>query len=302
MKHRDKSPFCLIPLDNEGEWNRPLLENAAAISGADCIFSSTDEKSADPTVCSQPLNDILEGFRHIVACEIVRDSVNIFDFPAPRERTAVLVGNEINGIPRSVLKRADKVVSIPMIGSGMSSVNVAVSAAIILYVLSKDLGRTKRVQSGLARRDVDILINAPNDPHEVGSLLRSAWSFGWRRAFLSDPNGVWFTKDKSTVLDGRAAARRHKNPIVVLPAADLDPESYDNVVVCDDRREGQQLSRFQVPDGQNLLIVYGNDCGGLSLPMVAERIFVDFADNRTAACFRHQGSVLLSFISTLLKT
>jgi len=197
MKHRDKSLFCLIPLDNEGEWNRPLLKNAADISAADCMFSSTDDKIADPTVFSQPLNDILEGFRYVVACEIARDSINIFDFPAPRVRTAVLVGNEINGIPRSVLKRADKVVSIPMIGSGMSSVNVAVSAAIVLYALSKDLGRTRRVRSGLARRNVDILVNAPNDPHEAGSLLRSAWSFGWRRVFLNaEPVNSFETKSR----------------------------------------------------------------------------------------------------------
>ena len=53
----------------------------------------------------------------------------------------------------------------------MSSLNVAVSAAIALYALSKDLGRKKRRAKGLAQRDVDVLIHART------ILMRSDRSF-----------------------------------------------------------------------------------------------------------------------------
>jgi hypothetical protein len=301
MAHQEETPFCLVSLDTQGEWNRPLLENAAAISSAECIFASSADNSTGLISGAKSLDELLQDFRNVIACETVRDSVNIFNFPAPRERTAVLVGHEQTGIPRSVLKKVNSIVSIPMIGAGMSSVNVAVSAAITLYVLSRDIGRMKKVKSRLTHRDVDILINAPENPHELGSLLRSAWAFGWRRVFLNDPHGVWFSSDKNTILDSRAAARKFKNPIVVLPIEKFDSTVYDQILVCDETREGQRLSRFQIPDVRNLLIVYGKNCEDLRFSAPIERMFVDYVDHKNSPCFRHQGSIVLSFISSLLR-
>ena len=34
-------PFTLIGVDIEGAWNRPLLLNAAAISGCECTFAQS---------------------------------------------------------------------------------------------------------------------------------------------------------------------------------------------------------------------------------------------------------------------
>jgi hypothetical protein len=180
----------------------------------------------------------------------------------------------------------------------MSSLNVAVSAAIALYALSKDLGRRKRRTNGLAQRDVDVLIHAPNDPHEIGSLLRSAWALGWRRVFVSDPHGVWFTRDQRAVLDSRAAARRFKNPLAVLPADHLDMGAYDGTLVCDGRREGTALSRLRLPPGHRMLLVYGQG------PCAAgdERIFVDHANAGLEPRFRHAGSILLSVLAEMLET
>lgn len=302
MSRKGRSEICLVPLDTEGEWNRPLLEDAAAMSGADCIFASSDTSmpilTETPSPRIQPLDDVLAGFQHIVACEAIRDSQNIYGFPAPRVRTAVIVGNEEKGIARSVLKQADSVVAIPMTGAGMSSLNVAVSAAIALYVLSKDLGRKKRRKSDLARRDVDILIHAPNDPHEFGSLLRSAWAFGWRRVFVSDPYGVWFSGDQKTVLDSRAAARRFKNPLAVLRADQLDWGAYDYTLVCDGRRDGAPLSRLKLPPCHRMLLVYGHGAGAAG----AEHLFVDHADAGTEPRFRLAGSIMLSVLAEMLET
>jgi hypothetical protein len=301
MSRKGISEICLVPLDTDGEWNHPLLENAAAMSGFDCIFASSDTSLPGQAEAASPkirvLDDVLAGFQHIIACEAVRGSKNIYDFPAPRGRTAVIVGNEERGIARSVLQQADSVVAIPMTGAGMSSLNVAVSAAIALYILSKDLGRKKRGKSDLAQRHVDVLIHAPNDPHELGSLLRSAWAFGWRRVFVSDPHGVWFTRDQKAVLDSRAAARRYKNPLAVLPADHLDLGAYDFTLVCDGRREGKLLSRFRLPPCHRMLFIYGDG----KYAEGAEHLFVDHASAGTEPRFRHAGSVMLSVLAEMLE-
>lgn len=297
-KSRD-FPFCLVPLDTEGEWNLPLLENAASLSGGECLFASSGgavPEQPNPLVTStRPLDDVLSTVERVIACEAVRDSGNVYDLPAPRQRTAVLVGNEVRGIPRFVLKKADAIVAVPMSGAGMSSVNVAVSAAIALYVLSHDLGRRKKRAGNLSQRDIDLLIHAPENPHELGSLLRSVWSFGWKRVFVSDPHGAWFTRDSEKVLEGRAAARRAKNPLAVLPLAQMDPNAYDRVLLCDGEREGAPLSRLRLPSCRRLLVVYGRG----TATEAAERVFVDHAHPQTEPRFRHAGSILLSMISQM---
>jgi len=305
MAHKQTPDLHLVPLDTEGIWNRPLLENAAALSGAECVYAvSAAAVSGTQGIPSSespaPLKDVLKRFSRVLACECARDSVSIYDFPAPREKTALLVGNEEKGIPRSVLKKTDSIISIPMVGEGMSSVNVAVAAAITLYALSKDLGRGKRSKSHLTHRKVDVLIHAPDDPHELGSLLRSAWSFGWKRIYLSDPNGVWFTQDPKTMLDSRAAARRYKNPLAVLPADRLDASSYEGFLCCSGQRQGSSLSRLRLPVCGKLLIEYGGGSESRIPEDRADHVFVDYTNTTTQPRFRHSGSILLSVISEML--
>lgn len=71
----------------------------------------------------------------LVALEQTRQSVNIFSW-RPRFPLALLVGNEVTGLPPSILKLCDEVVNIPMRGE-KSSLNVSVAAGIALYQISK---------------------------------------------------------------------------------------------------------------------------------------------------------------------
>ena len=288
---KSKTYMSLLALDTEGEWNRPLLENAADISGAGCVFASS----------KKGIDEALDGFQHVIACETGRDSVSVYDFPAPRGKVAVIVGNEERGIPRSVLKKADSIISIPMAGAGMSSVNVAVAGAIVIYALTKDLARKFKAHSPLTHRDVDILIHAPADPHELGSLLRSVWSFGWRRVFVADLHGIWFTKDHDLILESRAAARRHKNPIAVLQENQLVPEQYDHVLSCGKRRIGTPLSKLHLPQCRHLLIVCGNWESVMPCAPDSERCFIDCVNTGAEPSFRHAGSILFSMVSEMLK-
>jgi tRNA G18 (ribose-2'-O)-methylase SpoU len=299
-------PFTLIGVDIEGAWNRPLLLNAAAISGCECTFAQSATPEPHLSVQSAAdadttrLQEELHRSSQVLVCELTRNSVGVYDLPAPRQRTLIIVGNEERGVPRSVMKRADHVISVPMACRGLSSLNVAVAAAVILYSLTHDLARRRRVRSGLKVQSVDILIAAPSDPHELGSLLRSVYSFGWRRVFLSDPHSIWFSSDPAIILQGRAAARRAKNLLAVLPAAKLNLAHYDAVITCRQHQEGSPLSRLRLPECGRLLIVFGESDERDDLEDHSLRVTVDHADRAIPPCFRHDGSILLSVISQLL--
>lgn len=53
---------------------------------------------------------------------------------AQQEKTALVVGHEIKGLPRSILERSDRVLEIPMRGK-KESLNVSVAFGIVVYSL-----------------------------------------------------------------------------------------------------------------------------------------------------------------------
>ena len=69
----------------------------------------------------------------IIALEKTKGAKNIFEI---KEKTslALVVGNEVNGLSKEILKRADIIAVIPMIGK-KESLNVAVSAGIAIYAI-----------------------------------------------------------------------------------------------------------------------------------------------------------------------
>ena len=77
----------------------------------------------------------------VFACETALQSRPIYEFAMPRGHLGLIVGNERSGIPGKLLKKVNQVFSIPMLGRGLSSVNVAVAAAIILYVAERDFAQ-----------------------------------------------------------------------------------------------------------------------------------------------------------------
>jgi tRNA C32,U32 (ribose-2'-O)-methylase TrmJ len=294
----------LIGLDIEGEWNKPLLTNAAEMSEASFLFADSTPGNVDAGSLIAPtakIGDLSGRFDHLLACEVTKRSRTIYAYPAPRGNLGVIVGNEKRGITNDILKNVDEVVSIPMFGKGMTSVNVAVAAAIILYALERDIGRRDKKGGSLVQQDVDVLLLGPSDPSELGSLLRSAWAFGWRQVFLEDRAGVWFTKDRSTVLAGRAAARCEVNRIMVRPRKQLILEDYDRIIACGRDRIGTPLSRLRLPERGKVLLVYGDGEMPFIVGEAAEQVYVDHVSAEVTPCFRHAGSILLSMISHQLR-
>jgi 23S rRNA (guanosine2251-2'-O)-methyltransferase len=78
-----------------------------------------------------------DGYR-IFAVEQSKDSIPYHKIRGIRTnsqiRVALVLGNEVRGLPSSILKRADKVLEIPMKG-GKESLNVSVAFGIVVFYL-----------------------------------------------------------------------------------------------------------------------------------------------------------------------
>ena len=74
----------------------------------------------------------------LVACtEKAKDSYVKVDYTLP---TAFVFGSEETGVSNDVLRNADKLVAIPLAGE-ISSLNVSVSAGVVLYEAVRQRGK-----------------------------------------------------------------------------------------------------------------------------------------------------------------
>lgn len=71
-----------------------------------------------------------DGF-YLIAVEQAKNSI---DYKKVRStgKTAFIFGNEVDGLPKSILKKCDLIAEIPMVGE-KESLNVAVSAGVALF-------------------------------------------------------------------------------------------------------------------------------------------------------------------------
>lgn len=72
---------------------------------------------------------------NIIALEQTKNSLDYRKFK-PKFSLALVVGNEVKGICQSVLRKADQVIHLPMLGS-KESLNVSVAFGVIGYYLRK---------------------------------------------------------------------------------------------------------------------------------------------------------------------
>ena len=83
------------------------------------------------------IGDLLKRLRKegysIIALEQDKKSIQ-YDLFRPRFPAALIVGNEVSGIPRSVLKQADTIIQIPQKGT-KESLNVSVACGIAVYAI-----------------------------------------------------------------------------------------------------------------------------------------------------------------------
>ena len=81
------------------------------------------------------LDDLKKQGYRIYVVEQAKNSIPYFEVKISNKKKIVLVlGHELGGVSKSTLKRADKILEIPMAGS-KQSLNVAIAGAIVMFHL-----------------------------------------------------------------------------------------------------------------------------------------------------------------------
>lgn len=74
-----------------------------------------------------------QGYR-IIGLELADDSIALPNYKTP-EKVALILGEEVHGIPEELLEECETIIEIPMVGQ-KESFNVSVAAGIAMYHLS----------------------------------------------------------------------------------------------------------------------------------------------------------------------
>jgi SpoU rRNA Methylase family len=206
----------------ENPHNAAALMDAAAMFASQAAFRDRGARLASawpdrngpiPLVSAAELG----GYAPIVAVDDLPGATDVHGVRLPGHRPdrrpAVVVGNERRGIGGDLLAAAHQRVRIPMAAGPLNCLNVAAAAAVALYHLAGPGGAGRMAsRPNPSRHRPELLLAGPRDHVEAGSSIRSAACFGWPRVLLHDREGVWFGVDRRTTTEGRAAARRARNP------------------------------------------------------------------------------------------
>ncbi len=153
----------------------------------------------------------------------------------------------------------------------INCLNVAAASAVALYYLSATRVGSMAIRSNPAARRPDVLLVAPSNHFELGSTLRSLAGLGWERAFIEDSHSVWFTAERAVRAEARAAARRGRNDLLLVPCASQSSYAYPVVTVVSRRRPGRPLHRMNLAGGPRQLVVIADETSGDFDPETAQR-------------------------------
>lgn len=86
---------------------------------------------------SQALDAIRKENIEIISIETGDNAIDYREYSYP-QTVAIVLGHETDGVDANILKKSDRIVSIPMRGE-KNSLNVASAAAIILYEITRNV-------------------------------------------------------------------------------------------------------------------------------------------------------------------
>ena len=167
----------------------------------------------------------------------------------------IAVGHERRGLSERTLAMAEETLVIPTQSRSVTTLNVAAAAAVAAWYLLRGSVPQAQVARPDARRPSVLLVGY--DHVEVGSSLRSAAAFGFRDVLLDDRGAGWFEGSPALRREARAAARRHKNPLLVHRARGADVERFDEVVFVLSSGSATPVEQTRVARGRNQLVVVG---------------------------------------------
>ena len=264
------APITLIGDGIENPWNARTLIAAAGMFGGRCRFRDRAGLAGawrETVPDGGPLDlltagDLARDHAPIVACDTLPGAAEVYGARlGAGDRPALVVGNERRGLARDMQTLATQAVRIPLTSPTLSSLNVAAAGAVALYYLSRGGGARLQAHAQPRKRRPELLLIGGADHIELGSAIRSAGAFGWARLLVEDRAGVWFGADRGTRSEGRAAARRARNPIRLIPAAADARYAFDEVCVVTTGRRGLPLHRANLARGARQLVVIPDEGG-----------------------------------------
>jgi len=265
-------PITLVADGLENPANAQTILDAAGMFGCPCLFRDRHALFAEwqPDAESPrhigphpfiTYEQLAQDYSPVVAFDNVEGAAVLYGFQMPRSpKPAVVVGNERHGIARDILSIADHKVQLPMFARGASTINclnVAAASAVALYYLSRGGGARLRTSPRPAGRRPELMLLGGQSHVELGSTIGSAGALGWERLFLEDRSAVWFGALRSVIAEGRAAARRHRNPIHLIPASSDSRYAYAEVCVltANSTRGSTPIHRTNLAKGPKQLLV-----------------------------------------------
>src|SRR5215212_8454116 len=253
-------------IENPG--NARTMIHAAGMFGGDCRFRDRSGLAAGWHECLAPAeelkllsaDELRACYSPVVALDNLDGAAVIHGFPLkPGPRPAVVAGNERTGIARDIQALADCAVQIPLVSRRLNCLNVAAASAVALYYLSRGSDQKLQTRSRPEQRRPELIMIGASEHVELGSAIRSAGAFGWDRVLVDDRAGVWFGCDRATHAEGRAAARRQRNPIHLVPTAPDRRYLFEEVCVITTRRTGVPLQRAHLARGAQQLIAIADE-------------------------------------------
>ncbi len=257
-------PLTLVGDGIENPWNAQTMIHAAAMFNSPCLFRDRCEltRAWTETVCAdEPLplvshEELARDYSPIVAFDNLDGAGSVYGFRLGRgPQPAVVVGNERRGLAKDIPPIAHHAVQIPMFSRRLNSLNVAAASVVALYYLSRGGGGKLQIRSQPNKRRPEILLMGAAHHVELGSSIRSAGAFGWGRLFVEDRQGVWFGCDRATIAEGRAAARRARNPIHVIPTMRDRRYAFAEACVITLKHIGTPLHRADLAQGPPQVII-----------------------------------------------
>jgi hypothetical protein len=142
-----------------------------------------------------------------------------------------------------------------MLSRRINCLNVAAASAVALYYLCRPPVGAMRLRNDPRSHRPDVFCVGPGDQFELGSTIRSAAALGWERVFIEDRHGIWFGCNRGVRSEGRAAARRSRNDIQVVPCPAQTSLHYPRITVITCKHVGVPLHRANLATGSNHSVV-----------------------------------------------
>jgi hypothetical protein len=250
----------------ENPANALTMIHAAAMFGAACRFRDTKGLADSVLFAGGGLpaiagSEVRALHSRIIACDNLPGAGDVYGFHAGPD-FALVVGNERRGLSHEFATLATHRVQVPMQSRRIDCLNVAAASAVALYYLCGPRSGPMATRKDPASCRPDLLLSEPADHFELGSTIRSAAGLGWQRVFVEDRHKVWFGCGRAVRSEGRAAARRGKNEMLLIPCPAQASYAYPRVTVVTHRRIGAPVDRMNLAGGPSHLVVIPDESRG----------------------------------------